>query len=475
MGNFLISFVFLMVVCLTQCVIDSLSVRLYSDVCSYYRSSIRVDQINKRFMSHLRTLWLDQHLYPFLFEVFINIWHEPPFVQHFVDISLPVNERGLNASPLTPIYCLNPWAVLVFLRVYHLFRYLQAECYSPGTRIVGNWANFEFSTPFTLRDLLGTYPVGSLAFSGIYILFSFGFSAYVMEREISYAHMSMSLGFSWAVTTSFGAPFPVGVVVGTTAGRFVAFCASACGIMWVAAFTATSYANLVLYPYESRMIEFLEFEVCKLNKKQYGASVIQSAWRWHRTRGQSAWVRWKAKRNMILWIDLFYQNKVKMSMFITSLLESQLFRYQIEKLDLKVTNFMREFTKVHSIEQRFEAEDRARAAAEAAKKLAAQLELKRQQAEAEARKTEADFAAEHRAREQVFVCQIFCSIFFFFLLLLFLLPFQFPFMFSICVSTTFLDTIWDSCFSILCCCAETRSTSRTRGGRRIHRQADRLD
>lgn len=66
---------------------------------SYYRSSIRVEQISKRFMSHLRTLWLDQHLTAFLWEVVICIWHEPPFVAHWVDISLPETERGIGGSP----------------------------------------------------------------------------------------------------------------------------------------------------------------------------------------------------------------------------------------------------------------------------------------------------------------------------------------------------------------------------------------
>ena len=43
----------------------------------------------------------------------------------------------------------------------------------------------------------------------------------------------------------------------------------------VAAITAAAYSNLVLFPYESRMIEFLEMETCKTNRKKYAATVIQ--------------------------------------------------------------------------------------------------------------------------------------------------------------------------------------------------------
>jgi hypothetical protein len=82
------------------------------------------------------------------------------------------------------------------------------------------------------------------------------------------------------------------------------------------------------------------------------------------------------------------------TLFLFALFESspaQFFRWSIEKLQIKVDNFMRRFTIVYHIEKRREAELRAEAAAEAARKLAAQLELKRQEAEAEAKKTEARF------------------------------------------------------------------------------------
>ncbi len=40
--------------------------------------------------------------------------------------------------------CLNPWALLIFCRIYLVIRFIQTRVYSPGTRILGNWANFEF-------------------------------------------------------------------------------------------------------------------------------------------------------------------------------------------------------------------------------------------------------------------------------------------------------------------------------------------
>ena len=52
-------------------------------------------------------------------------------------------------------------------------------------------------------------------------------------------------------------------------------CPSDPSLLRVAAITAAAYSNLVLFPYESRMIEFLEMETCKTNRKKYAAIVIQ--------------------------------------------------------------------------------------------------------------------------------------------------------------------------------------------------------
>ena len=78
-------------------------------------------------MSHLRTLWLDHHLTAFLWEVVICIWHEPPYVTHWVDISLPETERGIGGSPQSSVLCLNPWALLIFCRIYLVIRYIQVR------------------------------------------------------------------------------------------------------------------------------------------------------------------------------------------------------------------------------------------------------------------------------------------------------------------------------------------------------------
>ncbi len=99
----------------------------------------------------------------------------------------------------------------------------------------------------------------------------------------------------------------------------------------------------------------------------------QYAWRSYKSKLLSAYARWQVKRKLVLTIDLFHNNQMKMRTFTSSFLESQFFRWSIEKLQIKVDNFMRRFTIVYHIEKRREAELRAEAAAEAARKLAAQV------------------------------------------------------------------------------------------------------
>ncbi len=72
----------------------------------------------------------------------------------------------IELAPQTSVLCLNPWALLIFCRIYLVIRFIQTRVYSPGTRILGNWANFEFSSSFTIRDVLGSAPVTCLIVSG---------------------------------------------------------------------------------------------------------------------------------------------------------------------------------------------------------------------------------------------------------------------------------------------------------------------
>jgi hypothetical protein len=227
-----------------------------------------------------------------------------------------------------------------------------------------------------------------------------------MEREINYAHSSLLGAFWWAAITAwtigYGDIYPA-----TSAGRLVAVLTAGCGVLWLAALTAAAYSNLILFPYESRMIEFLELENCKHNRRFYAAAVIQTAYRWYHSRIYGKYEQWKMMRKLKHYIHLFHNNDVRTATFTTTLLEMQLFRWQIEKLEMKVAGFMKCFREVHHIEQRNDTAARAKAATYAAKQLAKQLELKRQENEAEIAKKRAEEAAELRAREQVRTISVF--------------------------------------------------------------------
>ena len=73
----------------------------------------------------------------------------------------------------------------------------------------------------------------------------------------------------------------------------------------------------------------------------------QYAWRSYKSKLLSAYARWQVKRKLVLTIDLFHNNQMKMRTFTSSFLESQFFRWSIEKLQIKVDNFMRRFTIVY--------------------------------------------------------------------------------------------------------------------------------
>lgn len=94
---------------------------IYCTFC-YYRADWRFVQLNRQFLKQIK-VWTSDRIFSFVLEVLICLVHEPPFYDMDMDVSLPLAEWSYG-----PVYLRNPFALIMFIRVYLVVRLVLTRC-----------------------------------------------------------------------------------------------------------------------------------------------------------------------------------------------------------------------------------------------------------------------------------------------------------------------------------------------------------
>ena len=102
-----------------------------------------------------------------------------PLTLHFISLVSPHLARQ--------VYLLNPHALLVFLRLYLVVRFVYVRYYSRGAKIMAQWYNFRLDTVFALRHIMVKTPVLFVGVLWSTFLLVFSYASWVCERDIDRA------------------------------------------------------------------------------------------------------------------------------------------------------------------------------------------------------------------------------------------------------------------------------------------------
>lgn len=225
------------------------------------------------------THWPTDLRHRFALEAVTLSLHTLPFVDVYINTSLHGDIS----------YMINFWGpVSCFLRMYLFIRLINSEYYSGGTKVIGLWNRFEFTTAFVIRNVLHDFPVRCITFLGLMMTLSCAYLTFLAERgpfitqtrihiqgsEFGYGD---AIWMTWITMSSvgYGDLFPV-----TSFGRVISMVASLFGMIFIAIVTATVIDQLTLFPYETRVVDFLQQAKAAKNTKVLAAKVIQRMWRY---------------------------------------------------------------------------------------------------------------------------------------------------------------------------------------------------
>ena len=252
-----------------------------------YQADFQFLQLNRVYLLRSAT-WNTQLIWQFLVEVLICAIHEPPYVNHDVDLSVSdAASAGLYAKlPSSPVIVRNPWSLLVALRFYFFLRLILSRYYTGGTQILGLWFNFNFNIPFAIRNMLWSHPLLSLIPVVAMLIGTCSYSLYVFEREAIGRDFTFGTA-CWVVMITISAVGYGDTPIASSGGRAICILSAFIGIMVTAVLVATIHQKLTLLPYEGRMVEFLERDEYRFILKFYASRCISRAWRYYRYRAKA--------------------------------------------------------------------------------------------------------------------------------------------------------------------------------------------
>jgi hypothetical protein len=306
--------------------------------CLYklYQADFQFLQLNRVYL--LRSaFWNTQLIWNFALEVLICLIHEPPFLNHDVDMSVTdtatlatgVFTSDTGASIHVPVIVRNPWSLLIVCRFYLFLRLVLSRYYTGGTKILGLWFNFSFNAGFAVRNIVFSHPFLSLGPLVTILICSCSYSLWVFEREaVPERHFSYGTAV-WVVMITITAVGYGDVSPLSSGGRAVCIVSAFIGTILVAVLVAAVHQRLTLLPYQSRMVEFLERDSNSTALRYYAARCISRFWRYYHCRRKAIAL---ARRHKF---GLFHRGQLlaHKSVMLQGIFDFQTARKQIQAYD----------------------------------------------------------------------------------------------------------------------------------------------
>eukprot|EP00761_Pharyngomonas_kirbyi_P000470 gb/GECH01000470.1/.p1 GENE.gb/GECH01000470.1/~~gb/GECH01000470.1/.p1 ORF type:complete len:507 (+),score=68.43 gb/GECH01000470.1/:1-1521(+) len=239
-------------------------------LCIYYRFSYKIsvtrDPLWKKFSFFSSPLFN-----PFVFESVLTLIHLPPGI------------GTLNLIPgVSPEIELRYINLLVFLRLYHIFRAMRDHSIvlSEGGKLISEMGKLNLDLRFISKSLLFTYPMWTVTISSIISFFLFAYTVMIIERpdntEFSFKN---SLWFLFATMSTVGYG---DVIPRTWLARFIAALAGLIGILFSATLTALVHRSLQITKAQKQVVLFLDECQRAAEVRNCAAKIIQSTFRIYR-------------------------------------------------------------------------------------------------------------------------------------------------------------------------------------------------
>ncbi|GAB5362251.1 hypothetical protein AAMO2058_000782000 [Amorphochlora amoebiformis] len=259
-----------------------LRILVFIDTCAiqyflflYYSLSHYLKTLSETYL-HSVPFWATEMAWTYVIEVIVCLFCDIPFYDYSISNTLEERTSYENGDlQYSEHKLVNGLSLLMFLRVYLVFRMVTNRYYRPGLRIIGSWFDFQFDQSFTIRNLLHWNPTSVLLLFWCYITIVLGYCMYYCERDVNphlaYYSSSVYLAIVTGYTVGYGDTFPV-----TPWGRAIAIVALIAYAMFNAVLVSTITSHITrLKPFESKMLEFMQDVQLRRGLRNAAARVIQ--------------------------------------------------------------------------------------------------------------------------------------------------------------------------------------------------------
>ncbi len=311
--------------CLNSCVTLYLLYLIYR----YNWIENHIDNINAGFLNEL-SFWSNKRLTSLAIEFIICAIHDFPFLDLLVAIDLPIDQNDYLSAyfgiDIVPVAVPAPWSLFMFLRFYLIGRVMRDRAFSSGANILGMFSNFPFNTEFAIRAILDGDAMPTLLQFLFLLQVACAYSLHVCERPADFGNGGIpgNKSFTGAVWLSFVTLTTVGygdLLPLTLCGRGVMLLNAFIGLCLMSGILSAFNGMITMLPFESRMEDFIAFDVVKWHFWNSASSVIAHAWRNYKARKAASFSMLQAGANYLIHhnfvhaINRFYDARISFNSY----------------------------------------------------------------------------------------------------------------------------------------------------------------